>query len=61
MKNYNQIEIILFSKYSFKDLRQRQLAKWLGTSAQTAIHCQQKLAKKMFLRALRDSPAIYMS
>ena len=61
MKNFNQIEIILFSKYSLKDLRQKQLANWLGTTAQSAIHCQQKLAKKVFLTALKGSPAIYMS
>lgn len=61
MKNYNQLQVILFSKYSFKDMRQRELVKWLGTSAQSAIERQQARVKKLFLRILKDTPPIYMS
>ena len=37
MKNNNQVEVILFSKYSFKDIRQKELVRWLGTAAQSEI------------------------
>ncbi len=61
MKNYNQVEVILFSKYSPSDLRQKELVRWLGTAAQSAILRQHEKAKKIFLRILKDTPAIYMS
>ena len=61
MKHYNQTEVILFSKYSFKDLRQKELVRWLGTTAQCAIQQQDEVTKKLFLRTLKDTPAIYMS
>ena len=61
MKNYNQVEVILFPKYSLGDLRQKQLARWVGTTAQSAIGRQDEKAKKLFLRSLRETPAIYLS
>lgn len=61
MKYYNQVEVILFSKYSLNDLRQKELVRWLGTTAQRPIRHQHEKAKKIFLRTLRDTPAIYMS
>jgi len=61
MKNYNQIEVILFSNYSFRNLRQKELLRWLGTTAQSAIQRQNERAKKLFPAVLKDSPAIYLS
>ena len=61
MKNYNQLQVILFSKYSFGDLRQKELVRWLGTALQPSIGKQQKIAKKLVLRNLMDTPPIYMS
>lgn len=61
MKNNKQIEVILFSNYSLKNLRQKELLRWLGTTAQSAIGRQNEKAKKLFLTILKDSPAIYMS
>ena len=61
MKNYNQVEVILFSKYSFKDPNYKELVKWLGTTVQPAIGRQLQTAKKIFLTTLKDTPAIYMS
>jgi len=61
MKNNNQVEVILFSNYSFNNLRQKELVRWLGTTAQSAIVRQQERAKKLFLRTLKDTPAIFMS
>jgi hypothetical protein len=61
MKNYNQVEVILFSKYSLLDLHHKQLVRWLGTIAQPAIERQNEKARKLFLRTLKDTPAIYMS
>ena len=61
MKNLNQVEVILFPKYSLKNLNQKELARWLGTTAQSAIGHQHQKAKKIFLRTLKNTPAIYMS
>jgi hypothetical protein len=61
MKNYNQVEIILFSKYSTTDFSQKELVRWLGTTAQSAIGRQYENAKKLFLKTLKDTPAIYLS
>ena len=61
MKHYNQTEVILFSKYSFNDLRQKELVRWLGTTAQSVIQRQHVVTKKLHLRMLKDTPAIYMS
>ena len=61
MKNYNQIEVILFSKYSTTDFRQKELVRWLGTTAQSAIGRQYEKTKKLFLKTLKGTPAIYMS
>lgn len=61
MKYSNQLEVILFSKYSLKDLRQKDLIKWLGTTAQSVIGRQHENAKKIILPTLKGTPAIYMS
>jgi hypothetical protein len=61
MKNYNQVEVILFPSHSLTNLRQKELVRWLGTTAQIAIGDQQVHAKKITLRFLKDSPAIYLS
>lgn len=61
MKNYNQVEVILFSRYSSQNPRHKELVTWLGTSAQSAISRQLRIAKKIFLRVLKDTPAIYLS
>ena len=61
MKNCNQVEVILFSKYSPRDLRQKDLVKWLGTTLQSAIGYQREKAKKIFLSILKDTPPIYLS
>ena len=61
MKSNNIIEVILFSKYSLTDLRRKELVKWLGTTLQPAIRQQHDMAKKLLLKKLKDSPAIYLS
>jgi hypothetical protein len=61
MKYSNQIEVILFSKYSLKDLRQKELVRWLGTTAQSEIARQTEKARKINLRTLKGTPAIYLS
>ena len=61
MKNYNQIEVLLFSKYSLKDRGQKELVTWLGTTAQSAIARQLKTARRIILRTLKDTPPIYLS
>ena len=61
MKNYNQVEVILFSKYSTTDFRQKELVRWLGTTAQSGIGRQYEKAKKLFLKTLKDTPALYLS
>ena len=61
MKNYNQVEVILFSKYSLNSPVQKELVKWLGTTVQSAIGSQREKAKMIFLRVLKDTPPIYLS
>jgi hypothetical protein len=61
MKNYNLVEVILFSRYSCRDRRYKELVRWLGTTAQSAIGRQQEKARKLILKTLKDSPAIFMS
>ena len=61
MKHNNQLEVILFSTYHFGNPRQRELVRWLGTTAQSAIRLQQQQAKKLSLKSLKDTPAIFMS
>jgi len=61
MKNNNAIEVILFSNYSFRNIRQKELIRWLGTTAQSIIVQQHEKVKKLFLKSLKNTPAIYMS
>ncbi len=61
MKYSNQWEVILFSKYSLKDLRQKALVRWLGTTAQLVIERQDEKARKINLQTLKGTPAIYLS
>ena len=61
MKNYNQVEVVLFSKYSPGDLREKELLRWLKTIAQSVIVLQHEKTKKLFLKILKGTPAIYLS
>jgi hypothetical protein len=61
MDNNNNLEVILFSKYSPTDSRRKELVNWLTTTVQSAIGKQHELTKKLFLSLLKDTPAIYMS
>jgi hypothetical protein len=62
MKYSDQLEVILFSKYSsLRDLSQKELVRWLGTTAQSVIGRQHEKAKKINLATLKETPAIYMS
>jgi hypothetical protein len=61
MKNDQNIEFILFPRFSIKDSRQKELVKWLSTSVQYAIEKQQESTKKIFLTMLQETPAIYLS
>jgi hypothetical protein len=61
MKNYNQVEVILFAKYYLKNADQKELVKWLGTTAQSSIARQQDRVKKLFARTLKNTPPFYLS
>ena len=61
MKNYHHVEVVLFPEYAFTDWRRKELVRWLGTRVQPAIDRQQKKTRKLYLRVLKDTPAIYMS
>ena len=61
MKNNNQLEVILFSGYSFRNQTQKELVRWLATIAQAEIDHQHQKVKKIFLKTLRDTPAIHLS
>jgi hypothetical protein len=61
MKQHNNIEIIHLSKQASTDRSQKALVKWLTTILQSAIDKQQERSKKMYLRILEETPAIYLS
>ena len=61
MKKYNQVEVILFAQYSINNQQQKDLVRWLGTTAQSAIAHQNEKTKKLILRSLKNTPAIYLS
>ena len=61
MKYSDQLEVILFSKYSLKDPHQKELIKWLRTTAQSIIGREHKNVKRIILPALKETPPIYMS
>ena len=61
MERNKQVEVIFFPKYSLTNLSHKQQARWLGTIAQSAIELQNKKAKKLLIRNLKGSPAIYLS
>ena len=61
MKSDKKVEVILFSKYSFTDSRQKELVRWVGTTLQSAIAQQEEMINKLFLTKLRNTPKIYLS
>ena len=61
MENNNDLEVMLFSNYSRTDLRRKELLNWLATTLQSTIRRQHERRKKIFLRVLKDTPAIYPS
>jgi hypothetical protein len=60
MKDSKKIQIILFAKYSFRNLQQKELVRWL-TTLQPLIEQQKQSVKKFVLKNLNDTPPIYMS
>jgi hypothetical protein len=60
MKYSYQSGEILFSKYPILCLRQKELVRWLET-AQSIIRRQNEKAKKIKLRTLQETPAIFLS
>ena len=61
MENNNDLEVILSSKYSRTNLRRKDLVNWLATTLQSTIRRQHERTKKIFLRVLKVTPAIYPS
>ena len=61
MRHQNNIEVILLSNHSSTDQNQQELVKWLTTTLQSVIDRQHGSVKKMFLRTLKDTPAIFLS
>ncbi len=61
MKKGNNTEIILYTKKSARDWREKELLWWLVTSGQSEIARQDAKAIKVYPKNLRDTPAIYLS
>lgn len=61
MKYHNNIEVVLLSNYSASDSSRKELVKWLTATLQPVIDKQHESIKKIFLRILKDTPAIYLS
>jgi hypothetical protein len=54
----NLLEIILFSQ---SNSQQNVLVEWLANAVQPVIVKQEVGTKKVFLKTMKDTPAIYMS
>jgi hypothetical protein len=54
----NSLEIILFSE---RNSQQNVLVEWLANTVQPVIVKQEVGTKKVFLKTMKDTPAIYMS
>ena len=54
----NLLEIILFSE---RNSKQNILVEWLANTVQPVIVKQDVGTKKVFLKTMKDTPAIYMS
>jgi len=61
MKSDKKAEVILFSKYSFADSRQKELVRWVGTTLQSVISQEERMPNKLFLTKLSNTPTIYLS
>ena len=61
MKYSYQLGEILFSKYPILGLHQKELVRWLETTAPSIIGRQHEKAKKIKLRTLQETPAIFLS
>jgi hypothetical protein len=60
MKHHN-IEVVLLSNHSSTASGRNELVKWLTTILQPVLDKQHESIKKMFLRILKDTPAIFLS
>ena len=61
MKNNNNLEVILFSKFPLKDPHEKELLKWLTTTMQSVIRKQLESTWNRFLWILEDTEPICMS
>jgi hypothetical protein len=61
MKNDNKPEVILFSKYPLESFAQTELVSWLFNTLPQLMSQQEDAAEKLFLKTLKDMPAIYLS
>jgi hypothetical protein len=61
MEYINFVEVLLFPKLCPIDLRQKELIKWLTTTAQSIIEKQLDRNRKLSLRIFDDAPGICMS
>jgi len=57
----NQLEVMLFPKYSHNDQRQRALLMWMAKSARPVLGLQNERSKKLRLTTFKEIPAIYLS
>jgi hypothetical protein len=48
MKSDKKVAVILFSKYSFANSRQKELVRWVGTTLQSEIMQQQDTLRNYF-------------
>jgi len=61
MKNENITEWLILSKSSTRNFSREESVKWLATTLQHVIRKQHTATKKLFLKTLKDTPAIYLS
>jgi hypothetical protein len=61
MENGSNLEVILFSDQSLTPPRRQEILEWFRTTLQSAVDKQHANIKKVFVRILSDTPAIFLS
>ena len=61
MGNSNNLEVILISDQSLTPWRRQEILEWLRTTLQSAVEKQHMNIKKVFIKILSDTPAIFLS
>ena|GEM_PF-6618944 len=61
MKSGGNLEVVLLSDKSLSERRRQEILEWFRTTLQSAVDKQETNMKKVFVKILSDTPAIFLS